>query len=76
MALGFEQAIKLLEGHIEILKQNLRFFVANYKAEYTSKIVTIKRELDKAVQVRMKLSEICYRPNNYNNRVAVSAAAA
>jgi hypothetical protein len=54
MALGFEQAIKLLEGHIEILKQNLRFFVANYKAEYTSKIVTIKRELDKAVQVRMK----------------------
>jgi hypothetical protein len=75
MALGFEQAVKLLEGHIEILKQNLRFFVANYKAEYTCKIITIKRELDKAVQVRMKLSEICYRPNNNNNRVAVSAAA-
>ena len=76
MALGFEQAVKLLERHIEILKQNLRFFVANYKAEYTSQIITIKRELDKAVQVRMKLSEICYRPNNNNNRVAVSAAAA
>jgi hypothetical protein len=76
MALGFEQAVKLLERHIEILKQNLRFFVANYSVEYTSKIVTIKRELDKAVQVRMKLSEICYRPNNNNNRVAVSAAAA
>ncbi len=75
MALGFEQAIKLLERHIEILKQNLRFFVANYSVEYTSKIVTIKRELDKAVQVRMKLSEICYRPDNNNNRVAVSAAA-
>ena len=75
MALGFEQAIKLLERHIEILKQNLRFFVANSKAEYTSQIITIKRELDKAVQVRMKLSEICYRPNNYNNSVAVSAAA-
>ena len=75
MALGFEQAVKLLEKHIEILKQNLRFFVANYKAEYTSQIITIKRELDKAVQVRMKLSEICYRPNNNNNRVAVSAAA-
>ena len=75
MALGFEQAIKLLERHIEILKQNLRFFVANSKAEYTSQIITIKRELDKAVQVRMKLSEICYRPNNNNNRVAVSAAA-
>ena len=76
MALGFEQAVKLLERHIEILKQSLRFFVANYSVEYTSKIVTIKRELDKAVQVRMKLSEICYRPNNNNNRVAVSAAAA
>jgi hypothetical protein len=75
MALGFEQAIKLLERHIEILKQNLRFFVANYQAEYTSQIITIKRELDKAVQVRMNLSEICYRPNNNNNRVAVSAAA-
>ena len=75
MALAFEQAVKLLEGHIEILKQNLRFFVANSKAEYTSQIITIKRELDKAVQVRMKLSEICYRPNNNNNRVAVSAAA-
>ena len=74
MALGFEQAVKLLQEHIEILKQNLRFFVANYRVEYTSKIITIKRELDKAVQVRMKLSEICYRPNN-NNRVAVSAAA-
>ncbi len=75
MALGFEQAVKWLEGHIEILKQNLHFFVANYRVEYTSKIITIKRELDKAVQVRMKLSEICYRPNNNNNRVAVSAAA-
>lgn len=74
MALGFEQAIKLLEGHIEILKQNLRFFVANYKAEYTSQIITIKRELDKAVQVRMKLSEIYHPPNN-NNGMTVSAAA-
>jgi hypothetical protein len=75
MALGFEQVVKLLEEHIEILKQNLRFFAANYKVEYTSKIVTIKRELDKAVQERMKLSEFCYRPNNNNNRVAVSASA-
>ncbi len=73
MALEFEQAIKVLERHIKILKQNLRFFVANYKAEYTTQIITIKIELDKAVQVRMKLSEICYHPNN--NRMAVSAAA-
>jgi hypothetical protein len=72
MALGFEQVVELLEERIEILKQNLRFFVADYRVEYVSKIITIKRELDKAVQVRMKLSEICYHPNN--NRVAVSAA--
>jgi sulfur relay (sulfurtransferase) DsrC/TusE family protein len=75
MALGLEHAVKLLEEHIEILKQNLRFFMANYKVEYASKIITIKRELDKAVQERMKLSEIYYCPNNNNNRVAVSAAA-
>ena len=74
MALEFEQAIKVLEGHIKILKQNLRFFTVNYKAEYTTQIITIKRELDKAVQERMKLSQIYYRPNN-SNRVAVSAAA-
>ena len=74
MALGFEQ-VKLLEEHIEILKQNLRFFVANYRVEYTSKIITIKRELDKAVQVRMKLNEVCSCPNNNNKRLAVSAAA-
>jgi hypothetical protein len=73
MALGFEQAVKVLEEHIEILKQNLHFFTVNYKAEYMSKIITIKRELDEAVQERMKLSEIYYRPNN-NNSVAVSAA--
>ncbi len=73
MALEFEEAIKVLEEHIEILKQNLRFFTVNYKAECTSQIITIKRELDKAVQERMKLSQIYCRPNN-NNRVAVSAA--
>jgi hypothetical protein len=72
MALGFEQVVELLEERIEILKQNLRFFVADYRVEYESQNITIKRELDKAVQVRMKLSEICYHPNN--NRVAVSAA--
>jgi hypothetical protein len=72
MALEFEQAIKALEWHIKILKQNLRFFTVNYKAEYTTQIITIKRELDKAVQARMKLSQIYYHPNN--NRVAVSAA--
>ena len=72
MGLGFGVAVKRLEEQIEILKRNLRFFMTNYKAEYSRHIITTKQELDKAVQVRMKLSQICYRPNN--NRVAVSAA--
>jgi hypothetical protein len=72
MGLGFGVAVKGLEEQIEILKRNLRFFMTNYKAEYSRHIITTKQELDKAVQVRMKLSQICYRPNN--NRVAVSAA--
>jgi hypothetical protein len=72
MTLGFGVAVKGLEEQIEILKRNLRFFMTNYKAEYSRHIITTKQELDKAVQVRMKLSQICYRPNN--NRVAVSAA--
>jgi hypothetical protein len=71
MALEFAVAVKRLEKRIEILKQNLRFFMANYKAEYTSQIITIKSELDKAVQERMNLSQVYYRPDN--NRVAVSA---
>lgn len=72
MGMGFGVAVKGLEEQIEILKRNLRFFMTNYKAEYSRHIITTKQELDKAVQVRMKLSQICYRPNN--NRVAVSAA--
>ena len=71
MAFEFAVAVKGLEKRIEILKQNLRFFMANYKAEYTSQIITIKRELDKAVEERMNLSQAYHSPNN--NRVAVSA---
>lgn len=71
MALEFAVAVKGLEKRIETLKQNLRFFMANYKVEYTGQIITIKRELDKAVQERMNLCQVYYRPNN--NRVALSA---
>jgi hypothetical protein len=74
MALEFAVAVKELEEQIEILKRNLCFFMTNYKAEYSRHIITTKQELDKAIQVRMKLSQICYRPNKNNNRVAVSAA--
>jgi hypothetical protein len=51
--------VKVLEEHIEILKHNLLFLMAERKPESTkTQINTIKRELDKAVQERMKLSHI------------------
>jgi hypothetical protein len=62
MTLGFVEALKALEEHIEILKQNLLFLMAERRKPestiLTQKIITIKRELDKAVQERMKLSQI------------------
>ena len=61
MTLEFEQAVKVLDEHIEILKLELLFLMAQRKPEstmMTQKIITIKRELDKAVQERMKLSQI------------------
>jgi hypothetical protein len=61
MTLGLWEALKALEEHIEILKLNLLFLMAQHKPEsmmMTQKINTIKRELDKAVQERMKLSQI------------------
>jgi hypothetical protein len=61
MTLEFEQAVKVLDEHIEILKLELLFLMAQRKPESmmtTQKIIAIKRELDKAVQERMKLSQI------------------
>ena len=60
MTLEFEEAVKVLEEHIEILKHNLLFLMAERKPEsiMTQKIITIKSELDKAVQERMKLCQI------------------
>jgi hypothetical protein len=69
MSLEFGEAVKVLDEHIEILKQNLLFLMAEHKKPERSmmmitaqKIITIKRELDKAVQERMKLSQIYCRP--------------
>ena len=45
----FEAAIKVLEAHIEILKQNLLFLMAERKPENITQIITVKRELAKAV---------------------------
>ena len=74
MTLEFEEAVKVLEERIEILKQNLLFLMAERKPEsmMTQKIITIKSELDKAVQERMKLSQIYCR---HNSSVAVPATA-
>ncbi len=74
MTLGFEEAIKALDERIEILKQNLSLLMANPKAENTAQIITSKRELDKAVQKRMKLSQISL--GNNNKRVILSDAIA
>jgi hypothetical protein len=75
MTLEFEEAVKVLEEHIEILKHNLLFLMAERKPEsiMTQKIITIKSELDKAVQERMKLCQIYCR---HNSSVATPAASA
>jgi hypothetical protein len=78
MSLEFGEAVKVLEEHIEILKQNLLFLMAEHKKSersmmmmmITREIITIKRELDKAVQERMKLSQIYCSHNNNSNSVA------
>jgi hypothetical protein len=62
MTLEFEQAVKALDEHIEILNQNLLFAMAERKPESMAQIITVKRELDKAVEERMKLSRIFCSP--------------
>ncbi len=68
MTLEFGEALKALDEHIAILKQNLLFLMAeHHKPEsimMSQKIITIKTELDKAVQERMKLSQIYSRHNH------------
>ena len=55
-----EEAPEALDERIEVLKQNLLFLMAQREADsqITQKIITIKRELDEAVEKRMKLSQI------------------
>jgi hypothetical protein len=43
MTLEFEQAVKVLDEHIEVLKQNLLFLAAERKPESMTQIITIKR---------------------------------
>ena len=69
MALESEEKIKVLDEYIEILKQDLIFSMAERKRKpentMTHNIITIKQELDKAVQEKMELSQIHY--SNINN---------
>jgi hypothetical protein len=74
MSLEFEEAVKVLDEHIQILKHNLLFLMAEHKPESTmSQIITIKGEMDKAVRERMKLSEIYC---SHDSSVALTAASA
>jgi hypothetical protein len=78
MTLEFGVAVKALGEHIETLKQELLFAMAEHKPEkrrmMTQEIITIKRELDKAIQERMKLNQICYHYNNNNSVGSLVAA--
>jgi hypothetical protein len=78
MTLEFAEAVRALDEHIEILKQNLLFLMAERKHESTviQKIIIVKRDLDKAVQEKMKLSQIYYSSSNTGNNIAVSATSA
>jgi hypothetical protein len=73
MTLEFDEAVKALDEHTEILKQNLLFLMAERKPESTTaQIITTKKELDKATQERMRLSQIYY---SHNSSSVVAAPA-
>jgi hypothetical protein len=78
MALESGKKIKVLDEYIVILKQELLFSMAERKRKpensMTHDIITIKRELDKAVQEKMRLSQIYY--GNVNDSIALTAASA
>ena len=76
MTLESADKIKVLDEHIEILKQDLIFSMAERKRKpestMTHEIITIKQELDRVVQEKMRLSPICH--SNISNRIALTAA--
>lgn len=58
MSLEFGGAVKVLDEYIGILKQNLLFLTSERKPENIAHIITTKQQLDKAIQERMRLSQI------------------
>jgi uncharacterized membrane protein len=77
MAIESGEKIKVLDEYMQILKQELLFSMAERERKpestMTHKIITIKRELDKAVQEKMRLSRIYY--SNINNRIVLTTTA-
>jgi hypothetical protein len=75
MALESGEKIKLLDEYIEILKHDLLFLMAERKLKFdntmTAQIITIKEELDRVVQEKMRLSQISH--NNINGSIALTA---
>jgi hypothetical protein len=74
MALESGEKIKLLDEYIEILKHDLLFLMAERKRKsestMTPQIITIKEELDRVVQEKMRLSQICH--SNINNSMTLT----
>jgi len=62
MTLEFGETVKVIEGHIEILKQNLLFSIGGTQPENITQIITVRRELDKAVEEKMKVLQIYCSP--------------
>ena len=63
MTLEFEEAVKALDEYIESLKQDLLSLSTDQKQDNNvTHIIMVKRKLDRAVQERMKLNQIYYRP--------------
>jgi hypothetical protein len=58
MALEFGERIKELDESIGVLKHELLFLMAERRPENVIQITTIKRELDEAVQEKMRLSQV------------------
>lgn len=77
MALESSEKIKLLDEYMEVLKQDLLFSMAESRLKpentKTHKIITIKQELDRVVQEKMRLNQI--RHSNIRNRIALTTAA-
>jgi D-hexose-6-phosphate mutarotase len=74
MALEYGEKIKLLDEYIEILKHDLLFLMAERKRKsesiMTPQIITIKEELDRVVQEKMRLSQICH--SKINNSMTLT----